>query len=97
MSKHGRVILDRMIEMIGAYEAGKVGLRGLVDDLGSMYQSLEPAEQLPARAWVDLFVPLDRLASEGEGRDHREIHRRIETHLARLKSMLARRARGSVE
>ena len=90
MSKHGRVIISRMMGLIGEYEAGTVRLRGLVDDLGSMYESLDPSEQPPEREWLDVFIPLDRAVTEGEGRDRREIHRQIGEHLGHLKQLLTK-------
>lgn len=90
MSKHGRVIISRMVALIGAYEAGGVPLRSLVDDLASMYESLEPPERPPEREWLDAFIPVDRAVSDGEGSDRQRIRRRIEEHLGQLRSMLSR-------
>jgi hypothetical protein len=90
MSKHGRVIISRMIELIGECEAGRLGLRALLDDLGSMYQSLDPAEQPAEREWLDAIVPLDRAVTEREEHDRQEIRPQIVVHLAHLRQMLVR-------
>jgi hypothetical protein len=88
MSRHGQVILMRMIEMIDHYEAHRSNLRRLVDDLGSMYQSLEPSEQPPEKAWRDAFTPLDELISDRSGRDQEEMRPQIDGNLSALRGML---------
>ena len=93
MSRHGQVILNRMIELIDGYEAGSVTLRGLVDDLNALHESLDPAEQPPERAWLDAVIPLDRLLGDRDVKDHEEIHGRVAGSLAKLRDLItARRA-----
>ena len=89
MSKHGRVIISRMIEMIGECEAGRLGLRALLDDLGSMYQSLDPAEQPAEREWLDAIVPLERAVTEREEWDQQEIRHQVAEHLVQLRKLLS--------
>jgi len=88
-TKHGRVILSRMIEAIGQHEAGRMKLPRLLEDLQSMYQSLEPSEQPPERDWLDIMIPLERVVTERSGEDKQKIDARIESHLERLKEILA--------
>lgn len=88
MSRHGQVILSRMIEMIDHYETHRSNLRRLIDDLGSMYQSLDPSEQPPEKEWKDAFKPLDDLISDRSGRDQAEIRPQIDTNLKALRSLL---------
>ena len=95
MSRHGQAILERMLERIRAWESGG-SLRGLIDDLGAMYESLDPVEQPPEREWMDSFVPLDRVADEPAGHDADLIRRRVVEHLRKLESLLER-ARGASE
>ena len=92
MSMHGRVILARMVELIDQCEAGRVKLPRLLEDLQWMYESLEPSEQPPERAWLDNFIPLDRVtaASSHAPHDQREMSGRIEAHLARLRRLINR-------
>ena len=89
MSEHGRVIISRMIELIGECEAGRLGLRALLDDLGSMYQSLDPAEQPAERDWLDAIVPLERAVTEREEWDQQEIRHQVAEHLAQLRKLLS--------
>ncbi len=89
MSRHGQVILARMIHMIDEYEQRRTNLRQLVDDLGSMYQSLEPSEQPPDRAWHDAFKALDELITDRAARDQEEMRPIIERNLGALREMLS--------
>lgn len=88
MSRHGQVILDRMIEMIADYRGQRTNLRRLVDDLGSMYQSLDPNEQPAEAAWLEAFVPLDELITERSGGDVEAMRAQIDRNLAVLERML---------
>ena len=88
MSQHGQVILNHMIRMIDEYDARRANLRGLVDDLGSMYQSLEPAEQPPEADWNDAFVTLDELITDRSQRDQQEMRAHIDESLTAIREML---------
>lgn len=90
MSRHGEVILSRMIEMIDRYTKQRTNLRQLIDDLGSMYQSLEPAEQPAEKDWKSAFVPLDQLISDRSGRDVAEMRPQIDRNLGELRRLLSR-------
>ncbi|MFQ5701691.1 MAG: hypothetical protein ACE5HU_07600 [Acidobacteriota bacterium] len=88
MSDHGRVILSRMVEMIDRYEDDHRNLRGLVDDLSCLYQSLEPAEQPPERPWLDALLPLERLLGDRQGVDARRMRAHIDRHVSVLRELL---------
>lgn len=89
MSRHGQVILSKMIWMIDSYEQSHANLRQLVDDLGSMYQSLEQGEQPVEREWRDAFQPLDELLCDRSVNDYERIRTQIEKNLASLRRLLA--------
>jgi len=90
MSQHGQVILNQMIHMIDEYDARRANLRGLVDDLGSMYQSLDPAEQPPEADWNDAFVTLDELITDRSHHDQDEMRAHIDESLSAIRAMLSR-------
>ena len=85
MSEHGRVILDRMLELVVACEAGRIDPKALVEQLQSMYDSLDPAEQPIEREWLDGIIPLDRAMMEGPPSDRRRIEAQVRDRLAHLK------------
>ena len=75
--------------MIDDYEKRRANLRGLVDDLGSMYQSLEPPEQPADRQWRDAFRTLDELITDRTDWDQHEMRAHIEENLGTLRKLLA--------
>lgn len=89
MSRHGQVILTKMIGMIDSYEQNHANLRQLVDDLGSMCQSLEKGEQPDGREWRDAFQPLDELLCDRSESDYEQIRSQIDRNLATLRRLLA--------
>lgn len=96
MSQHGQVILNNMIRMIDEYDARRANLRSLVDDLGSMYQSLEPSEQPPEQDWNDAFVTLDELITDRAASDVEEMRAHIDESLADIRKMLNRYRKAEV-
>ncbi len=88
MSRHDRVILDRMIELIDRYEAGRLELKPLVQELGSLYESLEPPDQPPDREWRDGFEPLQRAVKGGSPDDRRRVESQIRDRLSHLRRLL---------
>lgn len=96
MSEHGQVILNQMIQMIDTYDARRANLRQLVDDLGSMYQSLEPTEQPPDQDWNDAFGTLDELITDRSPRDQEEMRAHIDESLVAIRKMLNRCRRTEV-
>jgi hypothetical protein len=96
MSQHGQVILKQMIKMIDDYDARRANLRRLVDDLGSMYQSLEPTEQPPDQDWNDAFGTLDELMTDRSARDQEEMRAHIDESLTAIRKMLNRCRRTEV-
>ena len=88
MSRHGQVVLSKMIGMIDSYEQSHANLRHLVDDLGSMCQSLEAGEHPAEREWRDAFRPLDELLCDRSVSDYETIRTQIEKNLASLRRLL---------
>lgn len=88
MSSHGQVILRRMIDLIDRYEAGKLDLKPIVEQLGSMYDSLEPSEQPPDREWHDGLEPLKRAVKGGSTEDRRRVESQIRDRLAHLRRLI---------
>ena len=94
MSRHGRVILDRMIELIDRYEAGRLDLKPLVQELGTLYDSLEPPDQPPDRAWRDGLTPLEGAVKGGSPDDRRRVESQIRARLAHLRTLIAAQRTG---